>query len=131
MVAMPLTLPDVRKAPAAKSSAEPVLFQPLDPAILNASIAAFYIGRGSDGFWLVRDVKGKNGGAFLFKSSALAFARRASQPNGCATIFPSEPFELDVENQGNPLIPHLRQLMRLVHRIANPAAGSLGASGVR
>jgi hypothetical protein len=30
----------------------------------------------------------------------------------CATIYPSERFELDLENQGNPLIVYLRPLMR-------------------
>jgi hypothetical protein len=88
-------------------------FQPLDPSILNAAIPAFFIGRNKEGFWLARDVKGKVGGIFLFESSALAFARRNSRPLGCATIFPSERFELDLENQGNPLIVHLRPLMRL------------------
>ena len=68
----------------------------------------------SDGFWLVRDVKGENGGIFLLKSSALAFARRVSRPSGCATVFSSETFELDVENQGNLLIGYLKPLVRLL-----------------
>ena len=55
-----------------------------------------------------------NGGIFLFRSSALAFARRASRPFGCATVLPSERFELDVENQGNPLIGYLKPLLRLL-----------------
>jgi hypothetical protein len=88
-------------------------FQPLDPGIVNEAIPAFFIGRNKDGFWLARDVKGKLGGIFLLKSSALSFARRNSRPSGCATIFPSERFELDLENQGNPLIVHLGPLVRL------------------
>jgi len=96
-------------------------FQPLDPGVLNASIPAFFIGRNEDGFWLARDVKGTIGGIFLLESSALAFARRNAFPSGCATIFPSERFELDVENQGNLLIEYLRPPMRLVmcglHRV--------------
>jgi hypothetical protein len=99
--------------PAAR---RPALLQPLDPGILNAAIPAFYIGRDSDGFWLARDARGESGGIFLLKSSALAFARRASRPAGCATIFPSERFELDVENRGNPLVPCLRPLKRLIAR---------------
>jgi hypothetical protein len=91
----------------------PTPFQPLDPGVLNASIPAFFIGRDSDGFWLARDARGKNGGVFLLKSSALAFARRVSGQTCCATIFPSERFELDVENYGNPLIAHLKPLVRL------------------
>lgn len=91
-------------------------FQPLDPDIVNASIPAFFIGRNHEGFWLARDVKGRVGGIFLLKNSALAFARRNSWPSGCATIFPSERFELDLENQGNPLIAYLRPLLRLAMR---------------
>src|ERR1019366_118385 len=86
-------------------------FQPLDPGIVNASIPAFFIGRNKEGFWLARDVKGQIGGIFLLEGSALAFARRNSRPSGCATIFPSERFELDLENQGNPLIAYLRPLL--------------------
>ena len=111
MTAMPLTcsaqVPEHPMAPP---------FQPLDPGILNTAIPAFYIGRDEDGFWLARDSKGRVGGTFLLESSALAFARRHSAPCGCATIHSSERFELDVENQGNPLITHLRPLMRLAMR---------------
>jgi hypothetical protein len=113
MIAMPLAYPNVRQSPPPKRSALPTPFQPLDPDVLNASIPAFFIGRNSDGFWLARDVKGKNGGVFLLKSSALAFARKVSGRAGCATIFPAERFELDVENYGNPLIVHLKPLVRL------------------
>jgi hypothetical protein len=88
-------------------------FQPLDPGIVNEAIPAFFIGRNRDGFWLARDAKGHIGGMFLLKSSALSFARRHSRPAGCATIFPSERFELDLENQGNPLIVRLVPLIRL------------------
>ena len=88
-------------------------FRPLDPGIVNEAIPAFFIGRNKDGFWLARDAGGKIGGIFLFESSALWFARRHSRPAGCATIFPSERFELDLENQGNPLAAHLTALMRL------------------
>jgi hypothetical protein len=113
MIAMSLCFPNVRESQTPTRSALPTPFQPLDPDILNASIPAFFIGRDSDGFWLARDVKGENGGIFLLKSSALAFARKISGRVGCATIFPSERFELDVENNGNPLIVHLKPLMQL------------------
>ena len=91
-------------------------FQPLDPSIVNEAIPAFFIGRNKDGLWVGRDVSGRVGGIFLFRSSALSFARRHSRPAGCATIFPSERFELDLENNGNPLIGHLGSLMRLTSR---------------
>jgi hypothetical protein len=113
MIAMPLIYPDVRESQTPKRSAPPTPFQPLDPGVLNASIPAFFVGRDSDGFWLARDVKGENGGLFLLRSSALAFARRVSGRAGCATIVLSERFELDIENNGNPLIVHLKPLTRL------------------
>jgi hypothetical protein len=88
-------------------------FRPLDPGIVNEAIPAFFVGRNKEGFWIARDVNGRIGGIFLLESSALSFARKNSRPAGCATIFPSERFELDLENNGNPLVPHLRPLMRL------------------
>jgi hypothetical protein len=133
MIAMPLTCPDISREQTSRHSPATTAqdsrptgilpgggvslatgpFQPLDPGIVNEAIPAFFIGRNSDGFWLARDVKGKTGGIFLFERSALSFARRHSRPLGCATIFPSERFELDLENQGNALVAPLRRLMRL------------------
>jgi hypothetical protein len=88
-------------------------FRPLDAGIVNEAIPAFFIGRNKEGFWIARDVKGRIGGIFLLENSALSFARKNSRPAGCATIFPSERFELDLENNGNPLVTYLRPLMRL------------------
>jgi hypothetical protein len=88
-------------------------FQPLDPGIVNEAIPAFFIGRNMEGFWIARDVKGRIGGIL---NSALSFARRNSRPAGCATIFPSERIELDLENKGNPLVAHLGSSMRLAMR---------------
>jgi len=114
MITMQLTYQNIPNQQTPDQSLTlPTPFAPLDPGVLNATIPAFFIGRNKDGFWLARDIKGQVGGIFLFESSALAFARRNSRPAGCATIFPSERFELDVENQGNPLIGYLRPLMRL------------------
>jgi hypothetical protein len=113
MTTMPLTYAPL-ESQAEMPATTPACFQPLDPGIVNASIPAFFIGRDRDGFWLARDAKGETGGIFLFRSSALAFAREASRPLGCATIFLSERSELDVENQGNRLIAFLRPIVRLV-----------------
>jgi len=113
MIAMPLPYSGFSEPQASNPAPSQTCLQPLDPGILNASIPAFFIGRNSDGFWLARDVKGEIGGIFLFRSSALAFARKVSGRTCCATIFPSEQFELDVENHGNQLIVHLKPLMRL------------------
>jgi len=74
-------------------------FQPLDPGIVNGAIPAFFIGRNKEGFWVARDVNGQVGGIFLLENSALSFAKGNSRPAGCATIFPSERFELDLENR--------------------------------
>jgi hypothetical protein len=91
-------------------------FQPLDPGIVNDAIPAFFIGRNKEGFWVARDVKGRIGGIFLLENSALSFARRNSRPLGCATISSPERIELDLENNGNPLVEHLGRLMRLTRR---------------
>jgi hypothetical protein len=82
-------------------------FQSLDTSIVSDNIPTFFIGRNKEGFWVARDVKGKIGGIFLFESSALSFARRKSRRTGCATIYQSETFELDLKNRGNPFIAYL------------------------
>jgi hypothetical protein len=112
MISMPLTLHGFSKSPAPRLAKTPSCFQPLEPGVVSASIPTFFVGRNRDGLWLARDVKGEKGGAFLFKASALAFARRVSRPHPCAIILLSERFELDVENHGNPLIRHLKPLLR-------------------
>jgi hypothetical protein len=114
MIAMPLSFPEFSKSQAATPSNPPACFQPLDPGVVNASIPTFFVGRNHDGFWLARDARGENGGIFLFRESALSFARRASRPLGCAIILLSERFELDVENQGNPFARYLTPLLRLM-----------------
>jgi hypothetical protein len=101
-------------------------FQPLDPDIFNAAIPAFFIGRNSDGFWVARDVNGQMGGIFLLENSAVSFAKRNSQPAGCAMIYPSERFELDLENEGNPLVVPLAPLMRLASRPWRRTAALIG-----
>jgi hypothetical protein len=137
MIAMQMTSPDVsrRRTPRRSSAAnehgersgtlppgEPATvtahFQPLDPGVVSEAIPAFFIGRNKEGFWVARDVKGRIGGIFLLENSALSFAKSQSQPGGCATIFPSHRFELDLENSGNPLALQLGSLMRLRRRVA-------------
>jgi hypothetical protein len=99
----------------AKVTAE---FRPLDGDIVNEAIPAFFIGRNMEGFWLARDAKGQIGGIFLLESSALSFARKNSRPAGCATIYPSERIELDLENKGNPLVEPLMRLTRRGRQLA-------------
>jgi hypothetical protein len=121
MITMSLAYSGFAKPLATKPATSPACFQPLDPGVVSASIPAFFVGRNRDGFWLARDAKGENGGIFLFRSSAIAFARRASGQAGCAMIFPSERFELDVENQGNRLVDYLKPLLRLLTSAGNGA----------
>ena len=138
MITMQLTCPDPlkRQAPGRSTAAvEPdsrssgilatdqptaviTPFQALDPGIVNEAIPAFFIGRNREGFWVARDVNGRIGGIFLLEDSAVSFARRQSGPAACATIFPSERFELDLENSGNPLVTHVGPLVRLWQRLA-------------
>ena len=130
MTVMQLTCPDLspRQAPGGATGersgippTEPratvtAQFRPLDPGIVNEAIPAFFIGRNQEGFWIARDANGRIGGIFLLENSALSFAKRNSQPKGCATIFPSERFELDLENKGNPLAGRLASWIRLTTR---------------
>jgi hypothetical protein len=146
MIAMQLTCSDHprRKAPRRSTSAigresersgilsadEPATvtapFQPLDPGIISDAIPAFFIGRNKEGFWVARHVKGQIGGIFLLKNSAVSFARENSRPAGCATIFPSERFELDLENKGNRFAAHLGPLMQLATRHRQRMAAFIG-----
>jgi hypothetical protein len=135
MIAMQLTGPDFSRRqaperltgqPADKPATVTAQFQLLDPGIVNDAIPAFFIGRNKEGFWVARDVKGRIGGIFLLENSAVSFARKNSQPAGCATIYPSERFELDLEDKGNPLIARLVSMLRLTTRPRQRIAASIG-----
>ena len=89
-------------APADRSETPVVQLGPLDPNVLSDAIPAFFIGRNKAGLWVAREANGRIGGIFLLKNSALGFARAQSEMAGCATVFPSERFELDLEYHGNP-----------------------------
>jgi hypothetical protein len=102
--------------PADEPATVTAQFQPLDPGIVNEAIPAFFIGRNKEGFWVARDVKGQIGGIFLLENSAASFARRNSLPAGCATIYPHDRIELDLENKGNPFAVHLGSMLRLATR---------------
>jgi hypothetical protein len=100
---------------ATKTIATP--FQPLDPQILSKAIPTFFVGQNSDGFWVVREAEGRIGGLFLFKGSALWFVKHSTRTTGCATVFLSEKFELDLKNRGNTLVFLLVPLLRLATEI--------------
>jgi hypothetical protein len=88
-----------------------------DTGVLSESIPLFFIGRNSRGLWIVREAEGRTGGIFLFKQSALRFAKKNSAPIGCATISLAERFELDVDNQGNRFVAWLDAALRRAARI--------------
>ena len=88
---------------------------PIDPDVISAAIPAFFIGRNRAGLWVAREARGRIGGLFLFKSSAIDFANRQSAPARCALVFPTETFELDIENCGNPLVALAARLLRRSH----------------
>jgi hypothetical protein len=101
-------------------------FRPLDAGIVNATIPAFFIGRNMEGFWVARDARGRIGGIFLLRDSAVSFAKRNSQTAGCATIFSSEAIELDLDNKGNPLVAQLGWLKRLAKRCRERMVALIG-----
>jgi hypothetical protein len=89
-----------------------------DASALSEAIPLFYIGRNKNGLWVVREAAGGSGGLFLFKQSAARFARRQSEPAGCAMMFLAEPFELDVENQGSRVAGLLAATSKILARRA-------------
>jgi hypothetical protein len=91
-----------------------------DPSALSEAIPLFYIGCNKNGFWVVREAAGGSGGLFLFKQSAARFARRQSEPGGCAMMFLAEPFDLDVENQGGRVAGVLAAACKFVVRFIGP-----------
>ncbi|TFV40885.1 hypothetical protein E4K66_08600 [Bradyrhizobium frederickii] len=113
-------LPESR--PMAPEIGAATALRPLDPDVVSAAIPAFFIGRNRAGLWVAREARGRSGGLFLFRSSAIDFANRRSAPARCALVFPAETFELDVENKGNPLVAlaarPLSWLKRRVPRLA-------------
>ena len=102
-----------------------------DPSILNEAIPLFYVGQNLDGFWVARDADGQVGGIFLRKQSALNFANKNADPWGCATIYPSERFELDIENKGNRLIAHVATTKRALRRLMTKLPFFIGTAPQR
>jgi hypothetical protein len=90
---------------------------------LNEAIPVVFIGRNKQGHWVARGADGKSGGLFWHKQAAIRFATRSAWPARCATIFPTESIELDLENQGNPLLAP-SGVTRMLRRLG-PAIGVL------
>jgi hypothetical protein len=83
-----------------------------DSGVLSETIPLFFIGRNGCGLWIAREAKGRSGGIFLLRHSAVRFAEKNSAPTGCATMVLADRFELDVENRGNPLAAWLDAALR-------------------
>lgn len=113
--------PQALQAQSVSVIEQTAVLQPLDPDIVSSSIPAFFIGRNKAGLWVAREARGRVGAIFLFKSSAVEFAHRQGRPAQCALVFPSETFELDIENRGNPLVAQLAQWIGQARRhLTNP-----------
>jgi hypothetical protein len=94
--------------------------------VLSETIPLFYICQNRHGFWVARDSERRNGGLFLRKDSALRFARKNSERTGCAMMLLTEPFELDVENQGSRVAVPLGSVFDVVTRRAPAFAAFVG-----
>ena len=110
---MMLPLPAHFTAPPLPSSGLPS--RP-DAHVFNRVIPLFFIGRNKNGFWIAREARGRAGGMFLLRRSALRFAQLASAPHGCATMFLAKTFELDTRNAGNPAVGWLDVALGLLSR---------------
>jgi hypothetical protein len=99
-----------------------------DASIINESIPLFYIGQNRKGRWVVREAEGRSGGLFLLKQWAVRFARRQSEPSGCAIMFLAEPIELDIDSQGRcaTLIPSTKSSSIPVSRINKLSGAAIG-----
>ena len=106
--------------PQAASAAATQLPRRPDASALSEAIPLFYIGRNKSGLWVVREAAGGSGGLFIFKQSAARFARRQSEPGGCAMMFVAEPFELDVDNQGSRVAGLLAAAYKIAVSLTGP-----------
>jgi len=105
-----------------RSAADTPFLRP-DTEDLSEAIPVFFIGRNGRGHWVARAADGKSGGLFLSKQAAIRFATRSAWPALCATVFPAENIELDLQNRGNPLLAHI-DVTRML-RIAGAAMSTV------
>jgi hypothetical protein len=87
-----------------------------DSDVLGSSIPLFFITRNKIGLWIAREAEGHTGGIFLFKRSALRFAKTSSGASGCATMSLANRLELDIENRGSRLVAWVAALLKLLTR---------------
>ena len=102
--------------PLALDAATPAPFQRPGPDVLSETIPAVFIGRNRQGLWVARDAEAKFGGLFWRKQAAVDFAKAHAAAGACAFVFPQTRVELDMPNQGNPLLTWLTAARRLLTR---------------
>jgi hypothetical protein len=69
-----------------------------DARILNEAIPLVAIGRNRAGLWIARDCDSSIGRAFIFKGSAIRFAKRMKAPAACAVMFVNDSLELAADD---------------------------------
>ena len=116
------------RRPQAASAAATQLPRRPDASALSEAIPLFYIGRNKQrrSGWS-REAGGRAADYSFSSSRPARFARRQSEPAGCAMMFLAEPFELDVDNQGSRFAGLLAAASEVVAR----RAPLLGASSDR
>jgi hypothetical protein len=103
-----------------------------DAKILNEAIPLVAIGRNRAGLWIARDCNSSFGRAFVFKGSAIRFAKRVKGQGGYALMFVNDGLELEpasTDTNQSPKAKVARLLIvwragirRLVRRIRGGAA---------
>lgn len=114
-----------RRTCAASSDAVIELPRRPDASAINEAIPLFYIGRNRAGLWVAREARGNSGGIFLFKRSAMRFAKEESEPAGCAMMVLNEPLEFYVQSPpSRSVTPFVapRRMGRLAAIVASMAA---------
>jgi len=83
-----------------------------DARILNEAIPLVAIGRNQAGFWVARDCDSSTGRAFVFKGSAIRFAKRMKGRSGCALMFVNDGLELEPADTGTSQFTSLASIAR-------------------
>ena len=66
------------------------------PSVEGPGSSLFFVGKNSQGNWVVQDERGFRGGLFLDRIQALKFAKSENAGSSAAIIIMTEPFELDM-----------------------------------
>ena len=112
--------PAARRQTASRSSPATGFPRRPDISVLSEAIPLFYIGQNGKGLWVAREADGRSGRIFLFRRSAVRFAREKSEPLGCAMMFLREPLELKIgpETASEPLPHSSRPVLRAFFTMA-------------